>query len=116
MPAIRCYARFISSPRSLFDGAVAHYRINQNPDGSCFIRAKQLFGSIPELIEHHTQNTSGLPVSKDGWVRGGGWWWWWGGGLHGEEVVYSLSTLVPVRMDGPHRHCRCGDIMTHPML
>ena len=41
---------------------MAHYRINQNPDGSCFIRAKQLFGSIPELIEHHTQNTSGLPV------------------------------------------------------
>lgn len=47
---------------SLYDGAVAHYRINQNPDGTCFIRAKQLFNSIPELIEHHTQNTSGLPV------------------------------------------------------
>lgn len=47
---------------SLFDGAVAHYRINQNPDGTCFIRAKQLFASIPELIEHHTTSTSGLPV------------------------------------------------------
>lgn len=41
---------------------VAHYRINQNPDGSCFIRAKQIFTSIPELIEHHKGRTSGLPV------------------------------------------------------
>ena len=41
---------------------VAHYRINQNPDGTCFIRAKQLFNSIPELIDHHKTKTSGLPV------------------------------------------------------
>eukprot|EP00035_Acanthoeca_spectabilis_P021746 m.439974 g.439974 ORF g.439974 m.439974 type:complete len:604 (+) comp18449_c0_seq1:201-2012(+) len=47
---------------SLFDSQVAHYRINQNPDGSCFIRAKQIFTSIPELIEHHKGRTSGLPV------------------------------------------------------
>eukprot|EP00038_Savillea_parva_P008563 m.177738 g.177738 ORF g.177738 m.177738 type:complete len:603 (-) comp14407_c0_seq1:150-1958(-) len=47
---------------SLFDSQVAHYRINQNPDGSCFIRAKQLFPSIPELIKHHQGRTSGLPV------------------------------------------------------
>ena len=25
---------------SLYDGAVAHYRINQNPDGTCFIRVR----------------------------------------------------------------------------
>eukprot|EP00036_Acanthoecidae_sp_10tr_P010434 CAMPEP_0182922166 /NCGR_PEP_ID=MMETSP0105_2-20130417/4623_1 /TAXON_ID=81532 ORGANISM="Acanthoeca-like sp., Strain 10tr" /NCGR_SAMPLE_ID=MMETSP0105_2 /ASSEMBLY_ACC=CAM_ASM_000205 /LENGTH=604 /DNA_ID=CAMNT_0025059763 /DNA_START=137 /DNA_END=1951 /DNA_ORIENTATION=+ len=47
---------------SLFDSQVAHYRINQHPDGTCFIRAKQIFTSIPELIEHHKQRTSGLPV------------------------------------------------------
>eukprot|EP00037_Helgoeca_nana_P025820 m.286305 g.286305 ORF g.286305 m.286305 type:complete len:602 (+) comp27051_c0_seq1:325-2130(+) len=46
---------------SLFDSQVAHYRINQNEEG-CFIRAKQIFESIPELIEHHKGRTSGLPV------------------------------------------------------
>lgn len=40
---------------------MAHYRINQNEEG-CFIRAKQIFESIPELIEHHKGRTSGLPV------------------------------------------------------
>eukprot|EP00040_Diaphanoeca_grandis_P023518 m.128105 g.128105 ORF g.128105 m.128105 type:complete len:599 (-) comp29314_c0_seq1:618-2414(-) len=47
---------------SLYDDAVAHYRINQQPDGRCFIRAKQSFDSIHELIEHHKNSTSGLPV------------------------------------------------------
>jgi len=47
---------------SLYDDAVAHYRINQQADGRCFIRAKQLFNSIPALIDHHKGSTSGLPV------------------------------------------------------
>lgn len=47
---------------SLWDSQVAHYRINQNSDGTCYIRAKQTFNSIPELIEHHQQHHSGLPV------------------------------------------------------
>lgn len=47
---------------SLYDGKVAHYRINEGSDGRFFIRHKQTFGSIPELIEHHRANSSGLPM------------------------------------------------------
>eukprot|EP00039_Didymoeca_costata_P022212 m.3995 g.3995 ORF g.3995 m.3995 type:complete len:586 (-) comp2874_c0_seq1:954-2711(-) len=46
---------------SLYDGKVAHYRINE-ADGQFFIRHKQTFNSIPELIEHHRSHSSGLPM------------------------------------------------------
>jgi len=46
---------------SLYDGKVAHYRINES-GGQFFIRQKQTFGSIPELIQHHQEHHSGLPL------------------------------------------------------
>lgn len=47
---------------SIFDGKVAHYRINEGSDGKFFIRQKQTFESIPDLITHHQSHTSGLPM------------------------------------------------------
>jgi fyn-related kinase len=39
---------------SLYDGKVAHYRINEDKSqGKVYIRSKQMFNSIKELIEYH---------------------------------------------------------------
>ena len=46
---------------SLYDGKVAHYRINEQA-GKFFIRQKQTFPSIPDLISHHQEHHSGLPL------------------------------------------------------
>eukprot|EP00729_Bicosta_minor_P019396 gene19396-16639_t len=47
---------------SIYDGKVAHYRINEKPPGNFFIRQKQGFPDIPSLIEHHQAQASGLPM------------------------------------------------------